>query len=65
MVKDKLLLEKFEREQIKNNKPDFFKNLMIFEELYKEALHLGILSLENPLEGIEADLRLAKIINNV
>jgi hypothetical protein len=57
------LLGAFEKEQIQNSKPDFFKNLRIFEALYEEAKQLGVFPLKDPLEGIEVDIRLAKVLN--
>jgi hypothetical protein len=37
MVRNKKLLEKFEKELVKSSKPDYKKNIKIFEELLKEA----------------------------
>ena len=36
---------------------------MIVEALYREACLLGALPLKDPLEGIEVDIRVAKVIN--
>jgi hypothetical protein len=63
MLKRNSLLGAFEKEQIQNSKPDFFKNLRIFEALYEEAKQLGVFPLKNPLEGIEVDIGLAKVLN--
>ena len=63
MIRNARLLEKFEKEQIRKSKPDYFKNLRIFESLYEEAKHLGIFALKNPLEGIEVDIKLARALN--
>jgi hypothetical protein len=63
MIRNTKLVEKFEREQIRRRKPDYFLNLRIFESLYEEATHLGIFPLKNPLEGIEADVNLARALN--
>jgi hypothetical protein len=35
------------------------------DALYKEAVTLGIIPLKNPLDGIEVDLKIAKVINRV
>lgn len=56
------LLDAFEREQAARA-PNYQQNLRIFEALYEEARTLGIMPLEDPLEGIEVDLRLAQVIN--
>ena len=34
-------------------------------EYYNEAVTLGVIPLKNPLDGIEVDLRIAKVINSV
>ena len=56
-------MDRFEKKQIQSSKADYFLNLKIFESLFLEAKQLGIFPLENPLEGIENDIRLAKILN--
>jgi hypothetical protein len=63
MIRNANLLEKFERGQIRKRKPYYFQNLRIFENLYEEAVHLGILPPKDPLEGIEVDINLAKALN--
>ena len=63
MIRNANLLEKFEREQIRKRKPDYFRNLRIFESLYNEAMHLGIFPLKDPLDGIEVDIKLARALN--
>ena len=63
MVRRPDLIEAFERAQIRNTPPDYFRNLRIFEALYEEAKALGSFPLKDPLEGIEIDIRLAKALN--
>jgi len=65
MVKDRRLLEEFNKEQIRVEKPDYFQSLSIFEAMWKEGLLLGVLPLKDPLEGIEVDIRIARILNHV
>ncbi|MFN3533756.1 MAG: hypothetical protein ACK4WB_00020 [Desulfatiglandales bacterium] len=55
----------FEREYIAKSIPSFSENLRIFEALYREAVSLGVLPLKNSLEGIEVDIRIAKILNSL
>jgi len=62
-MKNPNLVEEFEKEQIRTRKPDFFQNLRVFESLYKEAMHLGIFPLKDPLDGIDADINLARALN--
>lgn len=65
MAANKERLEKFETEIIKKEKPDFFKNLKIIEAMYQEAVSLKVIPLKDPLDGIEVDLKIAKVINSV
>ena len=59
------LVKEAEEEYIKKERIDYSENLRIFEEMWKQAVKLGILPPENPLENIEAKIRLAKYLNYV
>ncbi len=37
----------------------------IINALYEEAIALGALPLKNPLEGIDIDIRIARVVNSV
>jgi len=65
MIRDSELLTKFEREYLRQDKTDYFDSLRLFEEMWKEGLFLGVLPSKYPLEGIEVDLRIARILNHV
>ena len=41
------------------------KKFKILEALYKEAVALGVFPLKDSLEGLEVDIRIAKVINSV
>jgi len=58
-------LQKFELDFSRVEKADIVRNLQIVEALYKEAVTLGIIPLKNPLDGIEVDLKIAKVVNSV
>jgi hypothetical protein len=63
-MKEKILeLNKFYRHLIEKEKFSYRKALSIYEILHKEAVSLGIINSKNILEGLEIDLRIAKIIN--
>lgn len=57
--------EQFERELIRSRKADYKENLRIFEALYREATSLGVLPLKDPLEGLDVDISMARVINSV
>ncbi len=57
--------QRFEIEILRNEKLDVKKKFKILEALYNEAVALGALPLEDPLEGLEVDIRIAKVVNGV
>ena len=65
MPKNLSLVDDFEKAQLRKQPPDYFRQLRIFEALYREAMQLGALPLKDPLEGIEIDIKIAKVINSV
>ena len=56
---------KFERELLKKEKVDIMRNFKILEALYQEAVSLGIIPLKNLFDGVEVDIKIAKVINSV
>ena len=65
MIKNPEIIRKFENDLIRNEKVDIQKNFQIYEAMYKEAVALGVFPLEDPLEGIEIDIKIAKVVNSV
>ncbi len=65
MIKDPVFVAEFEREYIRQDKTDYFDSLRLFEEMWKEGVFLGVLPPKDPLEGIDVDLRIARILNHV
>ncbi len=64
MIKDKAYLKNFENEFISRQKLPYEKALKIFEAMWEEGVSLGVLPPKDPLEGIEVDIRVAKILNS-
>ncbi len=64
MIRDREF-QKFEIEFLKKEKAEMVRNFKMVEALYDEAVTLGVIPLKNPLDGIEVDLRIAKVINSV
>jgi hypothetical protein len=64
VIKNSKILEKFEQKEIKKEKTPYLKSLRIFEALWNEGVNLGVLPLKNPLEDIEIDIRIARILNS-
>lgn len=63
MIKNPDILERFEREVIRKERLSFKHALAIFEAMWKEGVNLGVLPPKDPLEGIEVDIRIARILN--
>ena len=65
MIKDAILLSRFEQEEMKKEAPNFRTALRIFEGMWLEGKAMGVLPLKDPLEGIEVDVRVARMLNHV
>jgi hypothetical protein len=62
MIKNNILLEQFERDLKRKEKPDYHRNMEIFEGMYKEAVYLNAIPLKDPLDGLEVDIKIARVI---
>lgn len=47
---------------LRSQAPDYFRNLRIVEALLAEAWALGVFPLRDPLDGIDADIRVAEVM---
>ena len=65
MIKDLRLLAEFEDDEGRKEQSDYGSALRLFEAMGKEAMLLGVLPLKDPLEGIEVDIKIARILNDV
>ena len=63
MIKNPDILEQFEKQRIREEKLSFEEALKIFEAMWKEGVNLGVLPPKDPLEGIEVDIKIARILN--
>lgn len=63
MVETPDLLDEFEKSLIRAQSANYRRNLRIVEELYREACRLGVWPPKDPLEGIEVDIHVARVIN--
>ena len=64
MIKNVQKFREFEDQFISQEHLPYKKALQIYEGLHKEAVALGILPSKNPLEGIEVNIQIAKILNS-
>jgi len=58
-------LLKFELNLLRKEKVDYGRNFRIVDALYHEAVALDTFPLRDPLDGIEVDLKIAKVVNSV
>jgi len=65
MIRNHRLLESFEKKLMKKEKLDIRSNFRIVDALYHEAVELGAIPMKDPLEGIETDIKVAKVVNSV
>jgi hypothetical protein len=59
------LLHRFELDLIRRQSPDLNENLRVMDAMYKEARTLGVFPLKDALDGLEVDLKIARVVNFV
>jgi hypothetical protein len=65
MIRNTKKLRQFEKEYFIKNKININQNFLTVEALLAEAIELNIFPLKNPLDGIEIDIKIAKVVNSV
>lgn len=65
MIKDRESLNRFELELLRQERPDYRGNLRLMDAMYDEAVLLKALPPRDPLEGIEVDQRIARVVTSV
>lgn len=65
MIRKSKILDKFEKDLLSGTPADYEHNLKIAEALLQEAHSLGVLPLKDPLDAIEVDINLARVLNSV
>jgi hypothetical protein len=62
MIVNHKKLQEFERKLLKKG---IMENFRIVEALYREAIALRAIPLKDPLDGLELDVKIARIVNSV
>lgn len=57
--------QEFEKKLLKKQKVDIMQNFRIVDALYREAVALHAIPMKDPLEGLEIDIKIARIVNSV
>lgn len=65
MVKDIVLLQKFEDEQTVKDNMTLEQKLNLLNSIYSFAVKLGTLPPKDLMEGIETKIKIAKIVNGI
>jgi len=65
MIKDPVLVKKFEDAFIRDEgKLNFDSSMQLFASMWNEAVRFGVFPPKDPLEGIDVDVRVAKVLNS-
>ena len=62
MIKNRKMLEEFEKQLAKREKVNIKRNFRIIDKMVEYARSLGLWPPEDPLEGIEKDIKVAKVL---
>lgn len=63
MILNREMVEEFERELARRDVPDYTRNLRLFEDMLRLAVSMKALPAPDPLEGIEHDIHIARVLN--
>jgi hypothetical protein len=65
MIKDRGVMKKFEDDFMREEgRLPLAKAMKLFTDMWNEGVKLGVLPPRDLLEGIEVDIRIAKILNS-
>lgn len=64
MIPDADFLRKFENDFIANDKLSYEKKLELLDAMWQEGVSLGVLPPEDPWQGLEVDIKIARILNS-
>jgi len=64
MVKNRKILENLVDDHNKKHPLTLGQKFKLLDSMWAEGKRLGVLPPKNPLEGLETDIRLAKILNS-
>ena len=65
MIANPKKLQEFEKKLLKKEKVDIMQNFRIVEALYREAIALHAIPVNDPLDGLEIDIKIARVVNSV
>jgi len=65
MIQNPAMLREFERRWVASQPADFLANLRLVDEMYRYARKLGKFPGPDPMEGVEVNIRLARVLRSV
>ena len=65
MVKNPNILERFERDLVRNSKSQYLENVKVVNALLLYARKMKKYPPKNRLDGLEVDIEFARVINSV
>ncbi len=63
MIRNRHIVDLFEDSLVSKSVADYRRNLQFYEALFREACSLGVLPPKDPLDGIDSDVQLARVMN--
>jgi len=63
MIRDLKIWNRFEIEFLKKSGEDLQKKLCLLDEMTEHARQLGVWPPESPLDGLEVDFKIARVLN--
>ena len=63
MITNHRMIEEFENALVRTQPVSHEENIRIFEALLAHARFLGVLPCKDPLEGLEVDIEVARVLN--
>jgi len=63
MIRNYKILQEFEEKYIASSKLSYTQALAIFEDMWRECRDVNPSAFDDPLWGIEVDIKLARILN--
>ena len=64
MIKNFPIIDHMEKDFISKQKLSYKQSLQIFEAMWNEGVRLNILPPKESLEGIDVDIKIAKVLNS-
>lgn len=65
MIKNQELLKKFENSLIRDEgKLPFEQSIKLFTSMWNQGVNLGVLPCSDSMEGIDVDIKIAKVLNS-